>query len=416
MAEILVDFNPKTVSPKQFVVSFQQFIEQCELKQLVELLDQQTDSDQHCSFFVNVPSLIDFDPALAFSLLTHFELLHPLFEEALFEAQRAIIDEVSGVNCFLKRRCHVRLCSLPPCSDSLKGSLQQLGAEFGSQLVQLSGTVVRTGGVRMLELSRQYECQNARCRHRFSVFADLEENGAIPQPRACPAQSEAGRRCGSVTLRELEDCREVVDFQEVRMQDLVDGLTPGTFPRSISVLLTADLVDTAQPGDDVILVGRVLRQWRSLGSGSRVGVGLSVLANHLYLQSSSGGGERRQKPWAESAGILRAPSSPLGGFFGCFWAECRALPDSCDRQWAYRERILASVCPQLSGLYIAKLALLLALIGGAACTSGEEAVKRRSEVHLLLVGDPGCGKSQLLKFAASLLPRSVLTTGGGTSG
>lgn len=68
------------------------------------------------------------------------------------------------------------------------------------------------------------------------------------------------------------------------------------------------------------------------------------------------------------------------------------------------------------GLYLVRLAVATVISGG--CRADDEnftGVYNRPEPHLLLVGDPGTGKSQLLRFVSRIVPRSVLTTGVGST-
>mmetsp|Transcript_5142 Transcript_5142/g.16367 ORF Transcript_5142/g.16367 Transcript_5142/m.16367 type:complete len:319 (-) Transcript_5142:301-1257(-) len=76
--------------------------------------------------------------------------------------------------------------------------------------------------------------------------------------------------------------------------------------------------------------------------------------------------------------------------------------------------IINSLCPQIFGMHKAKLAILLALVGGVSCKE-TNSVAVRGEIHCLLVGDPGVGKSQLLKCAVRTAERGVLASGVGTS-
>lgn len=82
---------------------------------------------------------------------------------------------------------------------------------------------------------------------------------------------------------------------------------------------------------------------------------------------------------------------------------------------AARALLIRSVCPQLCQTYVPKLSVLMMLISGVGMTEPRSGAKTRGHSHLLIVGDPGTGKSQLMRFASKVLARSVLTTGTGTT-
>jgi DNA replication licensing factor MCM7 len=74
-----------------------------------------------------------------------------------------------------------------------------------------------------------------------------------------------------------------------------------------------------------------------------------------------------------------------------------------------------SIAPEIYGHEDVKKALLLLMIGGVTKRM-DEGMKVRGDLNVLLMGDPGVAKSQLLKHIATVSPRGIYTTGKGSSG
>jgi DNA replicative helicase MCM subunit Mcm2 (Cdc46/Mcm family) len=168
MAEFLAASGPKEHgSPAQYEAYFCDFLIEKQLSQIELLLLTPSESKEHRSVNINMSDLIDFEPTLAFYTINYPKLLLPLFEKAVWAAQQKIVRHPRFLAKYLdlakkaevkpENLVHVRLFSLPPTPEISKLTINHVNSDNISSLIQISGTVVRTGSVRMLEESKQYQ-------------------------------------------------------------------------------------------------------------------------------------------------------------------------------------------------------------------------------------------------------------------
>ncbi|KAL4446253.1 hypothetical protein ABPG77_003060 [Micractinium sp. CCAP 211/92] len=361
-------------------------------KELLAVLHAR-DPDAHYGVRISLAELSVFDHGAAEMVLAMPRKLLPLLDDSLYRAQEALLAEHPSSTALVpKPAVHARLSGLALHHDSAARDVcpapSGVGAAHADRLLTVSGTITKAGPVKALEVRRVYEC--CRCKHSFVVEADIEMGGQMRIPRECPTQK---RECRSKEFRHDDGMSAFTNWQEVRVQEQEHGGSGS--PRSLAVLLLDDLADAGvQVGDEVEVSGVVIRQFGPMIPGVRCQVSLALQATDLSIAN-----ERK-------ADVEVTPEAAQ--MFAHFWHAHAACP------LLGRNKIVASICPQLHGLFHVKLATLLMLIGGVERQDGN-GTHIRGEVHMLLVGDPGTGKSQFQKYVSKLASRAVITNGRATT-
>ncbi|MCP8306993.1 MAG: minichromosome maintenance protein MCM [archaeon] len=263
-----------------------------------------------------------------------------------------------------------------------KLSLRQIGTEYLDKLVSVTGMVVRASELKPLIVEAAF-----RCGRKDHITYVKQSDIVLKRPTVC---DEFSSGCKS-TKFELDMKNTVfVDYQIVRLQELPEELPPGQLPQAFDVSLQGDIVNTARPGDRVVLTGVV----------------------------------RAEAEYSRGAGKLRIFRSKIdGNYVEAVGKEPEAIQiteedekivhEIASQPGAY-ERLIESVAPTIHGFETQKEAILL-LVAGSPQRVMPDGTVIRGDINILFVGDPGTAKSEMLKYAARIAARGLYTSGRGST-
>ena len=191
------------------------------------------------------------------------------------------------------------------------------------------------------------------------------------------------------------------DFQRVTIQEAPSSCPPGIIPRQLEIVLLDDLVDTIKPGDTCDFVG-IYKIKTSAAAAKHTDVFQTyLLANNVEVIDLDDN-PLDIAPNVEEY-IRHIANSVIA-------SELHPTEES-----PIFNLLAASVAPSIWGHMNVKKAIVLALAGGVAHKL-DTGTRLRGDINILMVGDPGVAKSQLLRFVSKLAPYAVMTTGRGTTG
>ncbi|MEM1629060.1 MAG: minichromosome maintenance protein MCM [Desulfurococcaceae archaeon] len=331
------------------------------------------------SVIIDFDDLIQFDKKLAEKVLDNpGEAL-----EELSQAIRLIVERENPDYSKIVRKFYARIRNPP-----FLMKIRDLTSEYIGKLVSIEGIVTRVTRIDAKLVRATYRHIDETGIHEF--LYPPEGRGEIGDRLEKPPYCFICHRPAKLDL--VPEKSEFVDWQKIVVQEKPEEIPGGQIPRSIDVVLTSDLVDIARPGDRVVVTG-ILKITPISSSIDRKGgktiFSFYIDANHVEIQEKV----------LEEIEITREDEEKIRDLSRDPWV---------------REKIIASIAPGIYGYWDIKEAIALLLFGGVQKTL-PDGTRIRGDIHVLLVGDPGTAKSQLLQFTSKMAPRGLYTSGKGST-
>ena len=345
------------------IIKFEEFIKE---EYLPELLENSRKGDKY--LVIDFYKLNQFDMELSHDLLDNPE-------ETIKTAEVACEQfDLPGDN---KNYC-VRFSNLPKTEII---EIRNIRSKHLGKLKRIEAMVRQKTDVRPHAASCRFECPSCG-----NVIPVLQLDNKFKEPTRCGC----GRK-GRFKLLE----KELIDAQIIILEEDPNGIEGGHQPKRMKAFLKDDLTSPLtelkiSPGSKIIINGYVKEVPVLLRTGGQsTKYDLMIETNYL-------------EPVEEDLTELKITDDDI-----------KKIIEIAEDEKVY-DKLIKSIAPEIYGHSRIKEALLLQLLGGAK-KKGFNGKKRRKDMHILLIGDPGAGKSQLLKRIDEIAPKSRFISGKGAS-
>jgi len=344
------------------IKKFKEFIEEHYYKQLLE------NSRKDDKFLViDFAELSKFDPELAEKVLEQ--------PEETIKAAELAIDEFD----LPEKGFRFRITNLPENQGIL---IRNIRSKHIGKLLIMEGVVRQKSDVRPQVIDARFECPS--CGNVISV---LQLDSAFREPTRCGCGRKGKFKLLSKTL---------CDAQGLVLEEAPESLDGGEQPKRMNVFLKDDLVSPmsekkTSPGSQISIVGQVKEVPIILRTGGKsTRFDLLIEANSISTSEES---------------FLEVDISP----------EEEKMINELAQDPKIFKKLIDSVAPSIFGHDKIKEALILQLVGGIR-KQRKDGVVSRGDMHILLIGDPGSGKSALIKRIGVVAPKGRYVSGKGVSG
>ncbi len=348
--------------PADPVAKWEEFLRSRYWDDLLELADSYPDER---SLKIRFSDIDKFDPDFAEELMEN--------PEATLEAARAAMLELDLPMDVYMDRAHVRIEELPRHFKT-----RELRSDHIGKLLAIDGLVRTATEVRPKITSAAFQCQ--RC--GFTFFKEQTGNKFEDQNLKC--MNQACDRGGPFKLMLAQS--KFVDAQKIRVQESPEELRGGQQPQTLDVELEDDLAGRIFPGDRVIVNG-VLKSYQRSNPQQGKSTYFDLFHKGISVEMKDQEFEEIDISPEDEEMILKMSRDP-----------------------EIYENIRNSIAPSIYGYEDVKEALGLQLVSGFEKHLPDGA-RIRGDIHILLVGDPGIAKSQLLRYMIKISPRGIYTSG-----